>query len=272
VNKQKLLNRHIELTIDIFLLLQQEELHAIGALAILKSNNAFAPSSCQYAAPVANFTDALNLAETFTAVVLGALQGATVNFAKESAFGAVQLIASVIGQEGEQGGAYRQFLGLIPSESPFLTYVPAAFAFSALQLFIVPGSCPYPLSNINLPIFPPLAVNGGPIAAIQPNDQTLSFQADLSGSAAAAPYVGGNGSGLYVTFVTGQQQPLSVPAGNVKWSGSVVTFEATFPYTTLIAHGFSHASLTTSCNYASADAIVDSTLAAPAVIQVLNRP
>jgi hypothetical protein len=182
----------------------------------------------------------------------------------------VHLIASIIGQEGEQNGAYRQYLQRVPSESPFLTAVPAPFAWSALQLFVVPGSCPYPLSNINLPIFPPLSVNGGPVALVQPGDQTLSLSADLSSSDAAKPFVGGNGEGLYATFVTGQQLPASIPVSNIQWSGSVVTFEANFPYTELVAHGFSHVALTTTCNFTSVDDIPNATLAAPGVIQVNN--
>lgn len=250
---------------------QQEQLHALGAVAILETNNAFAPSSCEYAAPVASFMDAISLAETFTAVVLGALQGASLNFASDApAVPLVPLIASIIGQEGEQNGAYRQYLQRIPSESPFLTAVPAPFAFSALQLFVVPGSCPFPLSNINLPIFPPLAVNGGPVALIEPKDQTLSLSADLSNSEAAKSYVGGDGNGLYATFVTGQQIPKSVALKNVKWSGSVISFEADFPYTDLVAHGFSHVSLTTTCSFENVNAIPDATLAAPGVIQVNN--
>ncbi len=47
----------------------------------------FAPSACQYQFPVSNLKDAVNLAETFTAVVLGALQGANVLFAKDGAPG-----------------------------------------------------------------------------------------------------------------------------------------------------------------------------------------
>lgn len=249
----------------------QEQLHALGALGILETNNAFAPSSCEYAAPVANFNDAISLAETFTAIVLGALQGATLNFAKDApAIPLVPLISSIIGQEGEQNGAYRLYLERIPSESPFLTAVPAPFAFSALQLFVVPGSCPFPLSNIALPIFPPLSVNGGPVALLEPKDQTLSLSADLSTSEAAKAYVGGDGKGLYATFVTGQQLPASVAVSNVKWEGAVISFEANFPYTELVAHGFSHVSLTTACDFKSVDAIPDATLAAPGAIQVNN--
>lgn len=249
----------------------QEQLHALGALAILENNKAFTPSSCEYAAPVANFADAISLAETFTAVVLGALQGAALNFAMDApAVPLVHLFGSIIGQEGEQNGAYRQYLKRIPSESPFLTAVPAPFAWSALQLFVVPGSCPYPLSNINLPIFPPLSVNGGPVALIEPGDQILTLSADLSTSAAAKPFIGGTGEGLYATFTTGQQAPASIPLCNARWTGNVITFEVNFPYTDLVAHGFSHVALTTSSNFTTADDVPNAALAGPGVIQVNN--
>ena len=249
--------------------MQQEEQHALGAISTLKGARRFAPSPCEYTFPVDNFGDAINLAETFTAVVLGALQGANVIFAEDGAPNLVQLISSVIGQEGEQNGYYRVVLNRVPSESPFLTTVPAAFAFSALQMFVVPNSCPFPLSKINLPIFPGLMTNGGPVALIQPEDQTLSFKADLSSSAAAKPYVG-KSKGLYMTYTTGQQVPVSVPLSNVEWDGNTISFQASFPYEDNIAAGFSHGALTTGNQFADANAVVDKTLAAPAVIQVNN--
>ena len=217
-----------------------------------------------------NFNDAIFLAETFTAVVLGALQDANVLFTQDGAQGPVRLASSVIGQEGEQNGYYRLLLERIPPESPFLTTVPGAFAFSALQLFVVPGSCPFPLSEIPLPIFPTIKTNGGPVALISANDQILSFEVDLSGSDKARPFIGGDGSGLWLTYTTGQQLPFSVPITNVRWSGETISFEANFPYEQYVMHGFSHGALTTSDKFDSADAVVDSTIAAPAVIQVNN--
>lgn len=246
--------------------LQQEKLHAIGALATLKASGAFVPDPCQYQFPVNDLQGAITLAETFTVVVLGALQGASVNFATEGNNRLVRIISSIIGQEGEQNGAYRLFLKEVPSEKPFLTYVPAAFAWSALQLFVVPGSCPYDLSKIALPIFPGLNVNGGTIAVVEGKDQTLTFTATLDEDCHEAKNK--QTEGLYITFVAGQQVPISVPAKNVHWEGHHFTAEADFPYEDLLADGFSHASLTNAKDFASADAIVANTLAAPAVLQV----
>ena len=188
----------------------------------------------------------------------------------KSALPLVSLFSSIIGQEGEQNGAYRLYLDRVPSSSPFLTPVPASFAWSALQLFTLPDSCNYSLSKVNLTIFPPLAVNGGPIAVLKPKDQVLSLSANLTSSKMAKEYVGKDGKGLYATFVSGAQLPASVAARNVKWENSTITFEATFPYKKLVAHGFSHVSLTTMSNISDVDSVPDYTLAAPGVIQVQN--
>lgn len=240
----------------------QEEHHALGALATLKSAGKFAPSPCKYQFPVDNLKDAILLAGTFTDVVLGALQDANVIFSKEGAPEVVRLISSVIGQEGEQNGFYRLYLDQVPSESPFLTTVPAAFAWSALQAFVVPGSCTEDISQIKLPIFPGLMVNGGAIAVLEPKDQTLSFSATLDKSH--------SGEDLYVTYTTGQQLPYSVKAENVKWDGASVTLDANFPFFELVASGFSHAALTTCNNISTPDDVPTYTLAAPGLIQVQN--
>ncbi len=197
------------------------------------------------------------------------MQDANVIFATDKANDIVRLISSVIGQEGEQNGYYRSTLGSIPSEKPFLTTVPAAFAFSALQLFVVPNSCPFNLSEINLPILPPLATNGGPVAVLEPKDQMLSFTANLSDSTKAQQYVNKT-SGLYLTYTVGQQIPFSVPATNITWANETISFQANFPYKEYVMDGFSHGALTTTNKSATADAVVDVALAGPAVLQVNN--
>jgi len=159
-------------------------------------------------------------------------------------------------------------LDRIPSESPFLTHVPAPFAFSALQMFIV--SCPFDLSKIDLPIFKPIMTNGGAIALLEPKDQTLCFSADLSGVSGASKYVGGDGSGLFMTYTTGQQLPVSVPLENVHWDGDVIAYEANFPFSEHVMEGFTHGELTTVENYTSQDDVPNDTLAGPAIIQVYD--
>lgn len=151
------------------------------------------------------------MAETFTAVILGVLQGVNFLLASESDPAIARTISSVIGQEGEQNGMYRMYIDQVPSESPFLTYVPAAFAWSTLKLFVVPGSCPFPLNNVDLPIFSALFVNGGPIAGIKAETQTLKFRPDLKGTKAAA----NKETKLFITYTSGQQLSISIKGGNV---------------------------------------------------------
>lgn len=212
------------------------------------------------------------LAETFTAVVMGTLQDASQLFAKNGDNGPVRAVASVIGQEGEQNGFFRILLSRKPSEKPFLTTSVASYAWSALQGFIVPGSCPFPLSNIDIPIFKPLSVVSGNAGAdIDARDQHLTFSADLTGVPAAANYVGGRGSGLFITYLTGQQLPISEPVQNVRWKGSQITFESFFPYTDNAMDGLSIAALTSSNNFTGPDDLPAATLAAPGLIQVYSK-
>ncbi|KAF5024989.1 hypothetical protein F66182_2940 [Fusarium sp. NRRL 66182] len=246
--------------------LAQEKQHALGAIATLKSAAKFAPSPCKYRFPVNTLKDAIFLAETFTAIVLGALQDANVVFSKEGLPEVVRLISSVIGQEGEQNGFYRVYLNQVPSESPFLTTVPAAFAWSALQGFVVPGTCKEEIRKIDLPIFPPLLVNNQAVAKLEAEDRTLTFSATLKASEKKRY----KDEDLYITYITGQQLPYSVEADKVEWEGNTVTLKAEFPFSKLIAQGFTHAALTTSGSFSSPDDVVSKTLAAPGVIQVQN--
>lgn len=248
--------------------LAQEQTHALAARAVLATANKFVPEPCQYQVPVTTLKDAIFFVETLTAAVLGALQGANVILAKDGVTPLVQVISSVIGQEGEQNGFYRYKLDRVPSESPFLTYVPAPFAWSALQTLTVPGSCPYPLTEIALPVFSPLSANGGHIALLEAKDQTIRFSADLSGSEPAKAYIGGDGKGLYATYTTGQLIPISEPVENVSWDGNVISFDAPFNYSAHVIQGFSHAALTTANGFATGDDVVGATLAAPALLQV----
>ncbi|KAK3372724.1 hypothetical protein B0H63DRAFT_503733 [Podospora didyma] len=244
----------------------QEELHAIAALKTLENFNAFAPPPCQYRFPTTNIADAISLAETFTTLVLGTLQDASQALAKNGDDGAVRSVASIIGQEGQQSGFYRTLLSQKPSEKPFLTTSVATFAFSAMQQFIVPNSCPFPLSDIPLPIFPALAVQTGSGGSdVEPRDQDITFTADLSGIAAAQQFVNGTGAGLFITYFTGQNI-VSVPVTNVSWKGNVVTLDAEFPFTANVMSGLT---LTTTDTFSDTqDAVPNFTMAAPGLVQV----
>ena len=237
---------------------------------MLKHGNAkFVPSPCQYKFPsVDSIGNAIELAEVFTTVVLGSLQDASTAFADEDASVLVTVTTAIAGNEGEQNGFFRNHLGDVPSESPFLTYVPGAFAFSALQMFI--ESCPFSLNNIDIPIFPDMTVNGQSFAKVEPKDQTLSFSADLSTCHDASLHAGGSGSGLYMTYITGQELPISVPLQKVHWSGRTINFEAKFPFKNYTMNGLIIGALTTSNNFTAPSAVVRDTLAAPAIVLAQN--
>ncbi|CAJ2512500.1 Uu.00g055150.m01.CDS01 [Anthostomella pinea] len=239
----------------------QEELHALTATNTLKHFNAsLVPEPCTYKFPTTSLEEAIDLASTFTDLVLGTLQDASQSFAKNGDDGPVRAIASVIGQEGEQNGFYRFILSRKPSQKPFLTTSTAAFAFSALQQFIV--SCPFDIADIPIPVFPALDV----LTPAGPKDMNLTFSADLSASGQYSQ--GSDLSGLFVTYLVGQQLPISEPITNATWYGGILTFDALFPFTDNVMEGLSIAALTNASNFANADAMPANTLAAPGLIQV----
>lgn len=250
--------------------LAQEELHAINAAGVISHFGGTVPTPCVYKFPTTDLVGALALAETFTSLVLGTLQDASQGLSTNGDHGPVRAVASVIGQEGEQNGFFRGLLNAKPSEKPFLTTSVAAFAFSALQDFVV--SCPFDIAaTIPIPIFPTIAVAGG--SDVSPQDQLLTFSTDLTGVAAAAPYYGNPDactSGLYVTYFTGQDAPISIGISNVTWTGNTITFQAEFPFTEYVMQGLSIAALTTANNFANPDAVPAATLAAPGLIQVID--
>lgn len=174
----------------------------------------------------------------------------------------MRTVASIIGQEGEQNGWVRTLVGVRPSEKPFLTTSTAAFAYSALQGFV--ASCPFDVTQLGIPIFPALTVV---TADIQPQDQTLQFTADLTTApGGCAAYQGGDGAGLYVTYFTGQNLPVSEPVSAVSWNGNVITFSAFLPFEENVMAGFTLAALTTSNNFTNPDDVPNATLAAPGFI------
>lgn len=87
-----------------------EELHADNANAVLSNNKIATIQPCKYQFPTTNLMDALNLAATFTDVVLGTLQDIQLHIAQNNADdgpAVVPIIGSVIGDEGEQTGFFR---------------------------------------------------------------------------------------------------------------------------------------------------------------------
>ncbi|GAB7342851.1 hypothetical protein MBLNU457_g0976t1 [Dothideomycetes sp. NU457] len=251
----------------------QEQLHALdanGALATFDKKNITGPiQPCEYNFPVSNFQEAVNLANTFTDVVLGTLQDAATALGADGDIGLIRGIAAVIGQEGQQDGFFRFLQDRTPSAQPFLTASAGPFAFSALnQMFVVPGSCPQDINSFGLPpVLGSLAVQNSPLS---PGDQILAFEAVESPS-----YQVSNFSALQVVYINGQNLPVVEPVTNVRsLSDGTWRFEAFFPQATDIMHGLTIAALTPSTvtfnSTSTVDDVANAALFGPALIEILR--
>lgn len=238
---------------------QQEKLHAAGVNGILTNANQTAIKPCEYQFPVTNFIQAIALAQTFTDIVLGTLPEAQAIFAADGGDESplVPLFGSVLAQEGEQVGFYRFAQKKTPSAAPFLTGGSPSFAFTAIQMFIVPGSCPQPLSNVNLTTFGPLAVVTTPMA----KNMTLGFAVPGNVSSAANSIV----------YLSGANLPVTVPISNVSSvAGKYYFFDASFPFASGFANGLTIAALVKGAGqtFKSNDAVAAATLYGPGLIEV----
>lgn len=225
---------------------------------ILTNSNHTAIKPCQYQFPVSTFLEAITLANTFTDIVLGTLPEAQAIFAADGGDESplVPLFGSVLAQEGEQNGFYRLAQKKTPSAAPFLTGGSPSFAFTALQMFIVPGSCPQPLSNINLTTFGPLTVVTTPKA----KNMTLEFSVPGKVSPDANSIV----------YLSGQNLPLTVPISAVRESAGMYHFEASFPFESGFANGLTIAALVKGAGktFTSNDAVAADTVYGPGLIEV----
>ena len=197
---------------------------------------------CQYQFPVTNFLQAITLAQTFTDIVLGTLPAAQTIFAGDGGdeSGLVDLFGSVLAQEGEQNGFYRFAQKKTPSAAPFLTGGSPSFAFTAIQMFIVPNSCPQPLSAVNLKTFGPLTVVNTPIA----ENMTLEFS--VPGEVCE--------SDSSIVYLSGQNLPLTVPIFAVN------SVDGVFHFFAALVKG--------SGQFASNDAVAAATVYGPGLIEV----
>jgi len=237
----------------------QEELHVLNANGVLTHFGGSAIEPCEYNFPVSNVNDAIMLAQTFTDVVLGTLQDVVSLFGTGGDAALIRGVSSVIGQEGEQNGWYRTFLGKIPSALPFLTTSTREFAFSAIQGFVVPGSCPS-LSSIDLQIFPPLNVNTSPI---EDKEQDLKFSVTVENADSWK-------SDFSITYINQQNIPINTPIKDVNMVGNMVTFTANFPYNaSTFGNGLTLAAVTNSTgSFASASDVANVTVFGPGLIEV----
>ncbi|KAJ5091979.1 hypothetical protein NUU61_006849 [Penicillium alfredii] len=237
-------------------ILAQEELHAISANNGLVHFNVKPIEPCQYRFPVHNFDSAIVLASTFTDLVLGTLQDVVERFAIGRDFDLAREIASVIGQEGEQQGWYRVMQGKIPSELPFLTTSDLNFAFTAIQSFTVPGSCPS-LDEIPLRTFEPLNITAPP----GPHTQNIRFSFGDPNHEADHQ--------LWLTYINQLNLPIVEPLRVVTRKGDTVIAEALFPYEEHEMNGLTIAAVTrTKGPFGNAYTVAKWTLAGPGLIIV----
>jgi hypothetical protein len=216
----------------------QEELHNLGANGILAAAGQTTVQPCEYVFPSSTFDEAIDFARTFTDLVLGTLQDAQAGLAKNGDQEYIPLVGSVIGQEGEQNGFYRNQLGidtgvdLIPSELPFLTRSAGPFAFSALnQNVVVNGTCGN-IGIIKLPVFGVLALDTP--TPIQGKDQELEFSFSKSG------LKGVSLDEVAVVFINSQNLPVVEKPKIISQKGDTVKVQAFLPFNKFISKSSSH--------------------------------
>ncbi|KAK4617950.1 hypothetical protein CLAFUW4_12511 [Fulvia fulva] len=236
----------------------QEELHALGANAILATAGRTPIKPCEYKFPTTDFDSSISLAATFTDVVLGTLQDALEAFGTDGDSELLALIGSVIGQEGEQVGFYRNIGKKIPSALPFLTRSTAPFAYSALnQVFIVPGSCPN-ANIIDIPIYEPLTVVTPPTA---PEDTTVTFS--------IAKKAGVDVTKMSIVYINQQNVPVSEPVRSVAEKDGQITFCADFPGEKNLMNGLTIAGLAMGAGpFADVAAATAATKYGPGLIEI----
>jgi len=202
---------------------KQEMLHEQNAnTALAHFNVTPVIQPCEYIFPVEDFGSAIALAATFTDLVMGTLQDVQQIFAGLNDTGLVRGIGSVIGNEGEQEGFFRILQKKNPSSAPFLTTSTRDFAFTALQSFVVNGSCPNINNNeIPLKIFGGLNIENA--QDLQAKNGTAMFSVN--------PKQGDIDSSSTVVYISGQNEPVSVPIKNFQLESDIrATFEASFPF------------------------------------------
>lgn len=211
---------------------------------------------CKYDFPVSNYNEAINLASTITDLVLGTLQDAVERFTLGNDAGLARLVTAVVGQEGEQDGWYRSQQRKIPSQLPFLTTSDLSFAFTAVQSFTVPGSCPN-IRDIPLKTHQPLFVLTQPIAKTQ--NISIAWTPDPTIKEPEK---------LWLTYINQQNLPIVVPLRIVSMADRVVA-EAVFPYTENLLNGLTIAVVTISGGpFPNADAVARATAFGPGLIIV----
>lgn len=240
------------------IILGVEELHALGANAILQANGADPIQPCKYNFPVSDYKSAIDLAATVTDLVVGTLQDVADIFAQNTENGAVRLLSSVIGDESQQEGLFRIVQKKATPAQPFVTTSTRNFVFTALQGFIVPGSC-LAVEKIALQTFNPLNVL---TPDIKPKTQELEFSFSLEG-------VDVDVDSLSLVLVNALNKPIVEQLEDVKVDGETVIFTAKFPFDEFLLHGLTIAAVTNEAqSFPDAIAVANQTVFGPGLIEV----
>lgn len=164
----------------------------------------------------------------------------------------------MLGQEAEQVGFFRYAQRKVPSAAPLLTGGNPSFAFTVLKAFIVPDSCPVPLSEIKLSTFGRLDIVGGGKA--QARDMTLEYEVpghvDCEHNA--------------VVYLSGALLPVTVRVEEARSADGVTRFKAQFPFE---QKGFSRgltiaAVVNGTGDFATNDAVAAATVFGPALFEI----
>ena len=221
---------------------------------------------------MSSYQEAVALITRITDLDMGILQYVVEGFAKGGHPKMASLISSIVGQEGEQTGWFRQSQGEIPSELPFLTVTSLSNAFSADQQYIVPGSCPNK-KTIPLRTFSPLHILTPP--GPWTRNITVSFSGNQSssgssGSSSSSSGNSGNSSGnFWMTYSHQHKRPITVPLHMQQSSGGMMKGMALFPYDKHLLNGFTVADVTKGSGpFPDINAVAQSTVAGPGLIVV----
>lgn len=203
--------------------------------------------------------DAAATANAFTDIIISSLQYVQMELAVDGGMEAsflVPLIGSILGQEGEQDGAYRAVQGKIPPAAPFLTTSTGQYVYNIInQLWTVPGSCP-DADTIDVPIFEPLTILTPPGAS----NTSILYSTPASNITS---------SSNSIVYMTGQRYPLTVPISNITSDGTTTHFTADFPFEAGFSRGLTVAILINGTGtLKTSDEVVNATLAGPGIIEV----
>jgi hypothetical protein len=211
---------------------------------------------CNYSFPVSNLQEAIWHASLFTSVNLGTMQDIAHIFADSGDTSLIQIITSIIAQEGEQEGFFRIIQQKLPSEVPFLTTSVREFTFTAIQSHVIPGTCSH-LGTINLKTFAPLNLTTTPTA----ETEIIQFSyLDQS--------YHGQGE-VFAVYINQQNLPIVEAVGVNDVKDCTVNAEALFPYNANEMNGLTIMTLTNNSGpFTDAREVAKSTLFGPAFIIV----